>query len=306
VAESRRGEQRPRARHGPDERPRTERANRRPRPEPGDRRPRQERGDRRPASPQREAPRPGLARKANEPPVPEGIDTRALHRSVRAELRGLPKELAEIVAAHLIAAGQLIDDDPELAYAHAEAARRRAARLPIVREAAAETAYAAGHYDTALSELRAVRRMTGVDDYLPMMADCERALGRPDAALKLAKEAKRLRLDQAQRVEMILVEAGARSDLGQDAEALRLLADAVATASPPAVPPSAAARLHYAYADALLSRGSAAEARTWFETAAKLDPENQIDAQARIDELDGLVLTVDPADLEPGASAEQR
>ena len=71
--------------------------------------------------------RPGLVRKPNEPPVPEGLDLRALHRSVRAELRGLPKELAEIVAAHLVAAGQLIDDDPELAYAHAEAARRRAA-----------------------------------------------------------------------------------------------------------------------------------------------------------------------------------
>src|SRR5215212_4003453 len=95
-------------------------------------------------------PRPGLVRKPNEPPVPEGLDLRALHRTVRAELRGLPKELAEIVAAHLVAAGQLIDEDPELAYAHAEAARRRAARLPIVREAAAETAYAAGHYDAAL------------------------------------------------------------------------------------------------------------------------------------------------------------
>jgi hypothetical protein len=35
----------------------------------------------------------------------------------------------------------LIDEDPELAYRHAEAARRRAARLPVVREAAAETAY---------------------------------------------------------------------------------------------------------------------------------------------------------------------
>ena len=89
-------------------------------------------------------------------------------------------------------AGQLIDEEPELAYAHAEAARRRAARLPIVREAAAETAYAAGRYDVALSEFRALRRMTGTDDYLPVMADCERALGRPQNALKLAKEAARL------------------------------------------------------------------------------------------------------------------
>src|SRR5215217_814912 len=171
-------------------------------------------------SPERQ-PRPGLVRKPNEPPVPEGLDLRALHRSVRAELRGLPKELAEIVAAHLVAAGQLIDEDPELAYAHAEAARRRAARLPIVREAAAETAYAAGHYDAALSELRAIRRMTGADDFLPMMA----------------KEARRLRLDPAQRVEMILVEAGARRDLGQSAESLRILGQAAGQIGPPAAPP---------------------------------------------------------------------
>jgi tetratricopeptide (TPR) repeat protein len=250
-------------------------------------------------------PRPGLVRKPNEPPVPEGLDLRALHRSVRAELRGLPKELAEIVAAHLVAAGQLIDDDPELAYAHAEAARRRVARLPIVREAAAETAYAAGHYDAALSELRAIRRMTGADDFVPMMADCERALGRPEAALRLAKEARGLRLDPAQRVEMILVEAGARADLGQSAESLRILAEAAGQISPPAAPPVAVARLRYAYADALLQRGATADARTWFRAATKLDAHGETDAQARLDELDGLVLDLDEADLETPSAVQE-
>lgn len=266
------------------------------------------RGQRRSAQPGPRSdrqPRPGLVRKANEPPVPEGLDPRALHRSVRAELRGLPKELAEIVAAHLIAAGQLVDDDPELAYAHAEAARRRAARLPVVREAAAETAYAAGHYDAALSELRAIRRMTGANDYLPMMADCERALGRPEAALKLAKEAKQLRLDPAQRVEMILVEAGARGDLGQPAESLRILAVAAGQLGPPAAPPTAVARLRYAYADALLARGASADARSWFQAAAKVDQHGDTDAQARLDELDGLVLEVDEADLEPPSVVQE-
>ena len=155
------------------------------------------------------------------------MDIRTLHRAVRAELRGLPKDLAETVAGHLVMAGQLIDEDPELAYAHAEAARRRVARLPIVREAAAETAYAAGHYDVALSEFRALRRMTGTQDYLPVMADCERALGRPHNALKLAKEAERIELEPALRIEMIIVTAGARQDLGQDLEARRILDRAV-------------------------------------------------------------------------------
>ena len=224
--------------------------------------------------------------------MPEGVDPRDLHRAARAELRGLPKELAEIVAAHLVVAGQLIDDDPELAYAHAEAARRRAARLPLVREAAAETAYASGRWDVALSEYRALRRMTGTHDYLPVMADCERALGRPANALKLAREADRLELDPALRIELTIVEAGARRDLGQAAEALRLLRHAVQQPAP-AVLRQPVARLRYAYAEALLEDGQDAEARRWFVAAAKLDPEGELDAQERVDELDGLRIEFD-------------
>lgn len=247
--------------------------------------------------------RPGLARRPDEPPVPRDVDLRTLQRAVRAELRGLPKELEEIVGGYLVAAGELIDTDPELAYAHAEAARRRAARLPIVREAAAETAYAAGHYDVALSEFRALRRMTGGVDYLPVMADCERALGRPQAALKLAREAGQLELDPALSAEMTIVAAGARRDLGQQAEALRMLQQAVAGAGP-AKPPreqqrQAEARLRYAYADALLANGDPAQARRWFAAASALDPQQLTDAAQRLDDLDGLRLELDEADLDP-------
>ena len=256
--------------------------------------------------------RPGLARRRNEPPIPEGVDSRSLHAAVRAELRSLPKDLAEIVAAHLVVAGQLVEDDPELAYAHAEAARRRAARLPIVREAAAETAYAAGMYDVALTEFRALRRMTGTPDYLPVMADCERALGRPHNALKLAREADRVGLDPALRIEMIIVEAGARRDLGQDHESRRILERAVALARPENISHVAVARLRYVYADALLEAGQESEARQWFASAAKLDRDQETDAQQRIDELDGFLIDYDddngaesPSSHEPGRDSLQ-
>ena len=226
-----------------------------------------------------------------------------MHPAVRAELRSLPKDLAEIVAAHLVAAGRLIDDDPELAYAHAEAARRRAARLPIVREAAAETAYAAGRYDVALSEFRALRRMTGSQDYLPVMADCERALGRPHNALKLAREADRLGLDPALRIEMIIVEAGARRDLGQEPEARRILERAVAVVRPEVISSLAVARLRYAYADALLAAGSESEARQWFAAAVTLDHDHETDAQQRVDELDGFLIDYDEDDGADNQSA---
>ena len=252
------------------------------------------------------APRPGLSRRENEPPVPEGVDTRSLHASVRAELRGLPKDLAEIVAAHLVVAGRLVDEDPDLAYAHAEAARRRAARLPIVREAAAETAYAAGRYDVALSEFRALRRMTGSPDYLPVLADCERALGRPHNALKLAREADRSGLDPALRIEMIIVEAGARRDLGQDHEARRILERAVTAVRPASAPPLAVARLRYAYADALLQAGKDSEARDWFTAAAKLDPDQETDAQERVDALDGILINYDLDDEDESLNEQPR
>ncbi|MFP5281968.1 MAG: hypothetical protein ACLGIF_00775 [Actinomycetes bacterium] len=240
---------------------------------------------------------PGLERRADEPSLPPDLDTRELHRSVRAELRGLPKELAETVAGHLLLAGQLVDSDPELAFRHAEAARHRAARLPIVREAAAETAYAAGHFDTALSEYRALRRMTGTADYLPVMADCERALGRPQAALRLAKESTRYPLDPAMQTEMTIVEAGARCDLGQDAEALRLLARAVAGLRPGGEPTRMAqVRLRYAYAEALLRAGEEGAAREQFSAAAAADRDDETDATERVDALDGLVIDLDEDD----------
>lgn len=190
-------------------------------------------------------------------------------------------------------AGQLVEDEPELAYAHAEAARRRAARLPIVREAAAETAYAAGRFDVALSEFRALRRMTGADDFLPVMADCERALGRPQNALKLAKESVRRPLDPALRIEMTIVEAGARADLGQHAEAQRILERAQPGQRPGVELAAAYGRLRYAYADVLLRADRAVEARDWFVRAAELDPEQQTDAQQRVDDLDGFVIELD-------------
>lgn len=249
---------------------------------------------------------PGLEARHAEPPIPAGTDIRRLDRGVRAELRSLPKDLAEIVAGHLLLAGELIDEDPERAYAHAEAARRRAARLPIVREGAAETAYAAGKYDVALGEYRALRRMTGSADYLPVMADCERALGRPQQALRLVREAAGQPMEPASAVELRIIEAGARHDLGQTAEAARLLRAAIkdlgnrGTTAAMRLP---AARLHYALADVLLDLGDPSGGYRELVAAAELDTEQETDAQERVDALDGLDIEFD--DSEPGLDTGQ-
>lgn len=216
-------------------------------------------------------------------------------RGVRAELRSLTTEHAEVVGAHLLMAGRLIDTDPQLAYAHAEAARRRAARLPITREAAAETAYAAGDYATALNEFRALRRMTGGNEYLPAMADCERALGRSQAALRLVKEGLAGEPEVAQQIELRLVEAGVRADTGQVAEALRLLKSEIETIGARG-PKLARARLRYGYADLLQRIGDDETAERWFDAVVRLDPEDTTDAADRLAALRGLVIEYDETD----------
>lgn len=179
-------------------------------------------------------------------------------------------------------AGSLLDSDPELAYQHALAARRRAARVGVVREAVGVAAYAAGMYSEALAEFRAARRMTGSAESLPLMADCERGLGRPRRALDLAADPAITGLSVDGRMEMLIIAAGARRDLGEDEVA-------VVTLQVPELRSRAkaqwVARLRYAYADALAAVGRADEARRWFERAADADVDGETDADDRARDL---------------------
>ncbi|MCI3925934.1 tetratricopeptide repeat protein [Paenibacillus sp. TRM 82003] len=190
------------------------------------------------------------------------------------------------VARHLVASGRLVDTDPERAWQHALAAQRRGGRIAAVREAAAIAAYKAGHFREALAEFRTVRRMTGDDSYLPLMADCERGLGRPERALDLASTPEVARLEPAAKVEMLIVAAGARADLGQREAAVVALQVPQLRAAGRA---PWRARLWYAYADALIEVGREAEAREWLEKAADADTEGETDAAERLGELDGIV-----------------
>jgi hypothetical protein len=116
-----------------------------------------------------------------------------------------------------------MDTEPELAYEHAQAAHRRAGRVDIVREAVGLTAYATGRYAEALRELRTARRLSGHDAHRAIEADCERGLGRPERALALASAPETAALSLEDRVELALVESGARLDLGEPEAALLAL-----------------------------------------------------------------------------------
>jgi tetratricopeptide (TPR) repeat protein len=187
------------------------------------------------------------------------------------------------VARYLVAAG--LADDPEQGYAYAQAAKRLAARVGVVREACGIAAYRTGRWADALSEFRAARRMTGRDDYLPIMADCERALGRLDRALALVREGTTAHLDRATQIELRIVESGIRRDQGlSDAAVLALQVPELTSGR---LRPWSA-RLFYAYADALLAAGRADEARDAFARAVEADPDGETDAAERLDQLDGI------------------
>jgi tetratricopeptide (TPR) repeat protein len=187
------------------------------------------------------------------------------------------------VARYLVAAG--LAEDPEQSYAYAQAAKRLAARVGVVREACGIAAYRTGHWAEALAELRAARRLTGRDDYLPVMADCERALGRLDRALALVREAGTADLDRATQIELRIVESGIRRDQGLPEAAV--LALQVPELTSGRLRPWSA-RLFYAYGDALLAAGRPDEARDAFARAAEADVAGETDAADRLDELDGI------------------
>jgi tetratricopeptide (TPR) repeat protein len=219
-----------------------------------------------------------------EPALTDDITAAGLDAEVRRDLRGLQRDTADTVARHLVAAGRLVDEDPERALEHARFARARASRIAVVREAAGIAAYHAGEWAEALSELRAARRMGGGHGHLAVMADIERALGRPERALELSRGPEVRELEQAESIELAIVAAGARRDLGE-------LDAAVVSLQIPELDPAHrdpwSARLFYAYADNLLAAGRESDALQWFVHAADADDDGETDAARRIAELTG-------------------
>ncbi|MBW1602267.1 tetratricopeptide repeat protein [Streptomyces sp. JJ66] len=235
-------------------------------------------------------------------PIPEDVTGEEIDKDVKQELMSLPKTLAEDVAKNLVMVARTLEEDPEQAYGYAKVALRLASRVPAVREAMGFAAYGSQKYAEALAEFRAARRMTGSQHLWPVMADCERGMGRPEKALAMAGEPEVHKLDKAGQVEMRLVAAGARRDMGQlEAAVVTLQSPELASGS---VQPWSA-RLRYAYADALLAVGREAEAREWFAKALEADQSGVTDASDRLAELDGIEFldAFDPeAEEEPQAT----
>ena len=221
-----------------------------------------------------------------DPRIPDDITPEDFDKGMLLELRSLPEGLQILVARHLVAAERaMADDDLDLATEHVKAARRRASRIAMVREACGIVAYQSGRFGEALTELRAVRRMNGGDQYIPMIADCERGLGKPQKALDYIRSIDTKKMEAETRAEMMIVAAGARADLGE-------LDAAIVTLQIPELtrlkPGDTRARLQYAYAMLLQDAGRKNDAREWMERAAGSDIDGATDAEEQCNIMDGI------------------
>ena len=212
-----------------------------------------------------------------DPIIPEEITGEELDKATRGDLLTLSAENAKVVSRHLSCVNLYADTEPDLAFAHAEAAVRHAGRVAIVRETAGYAAYRIGKFEIAIKELKAAFRISGDVSIWPVLADCERGLGRPRKALELAGSPEAKRLEKEQAIELRIVAAGARRDLGElDAAIVTLQTKDLNVDND-----TWAIRLRYAFADALEAAGRKEEARKWFKKCAEVDLAEVTDAKER-------------------------
>jgi len=198
--------------------------------------------------------------------IPPEITAEDLDISARVQLKTLSEENAEWVARHLAMTSLLIDSDPELAHKHALAALNRAGRLAIVHETVGITAYTIGDFALALRELLTHRRLTGSNEQIPLIVDCERGMGRPERALEAARDVDRKALPKGVRINLAIALSGARLDMGQPEIALEELE--IAELSPKGIIPQSI-DLFRAYAECLEELGR--DSSKWTELANRAE-----------------------------------
>lgn len=212
------------------------------------------------------------------------MDVESLDKDTLRELRSLGP-VGTRVGRHLLTAAAVVDADPEEALRQLRAAVQRGSRLPVVRETAGVVGYAAGDFAFALRELRTASRLGVGAHLLPLIVDCERALGHPERALDLAAAGAR-GLDAETAVELAIVVSGIHRDRGDRASALAALAPAGVVEPAPRTP--AGVRLRYARA-AVLAADDPEASSELFVQVARDDVDGLTDAAERVAEAAGLL-----------------
>lgn len=148
-----------------------------------------------------------------------------LPREVVRELRRVARagQADDAIARLERAVGRLERGDAPGAVSEGVRAKSLAPRSPAVREVLGLAFYEQGRYRDALSEMQAYRRMSGRADQNHIVADCERALGRPERSVALADEALSAEIPIEAKAEAVIVAASALADMGRFDQALGML-----------------------------------------------------------------------------------
>jgi tetratricopeptide (TPR) repeat protein len=151
-----------------------------------------------------------------------------------------------------------------------------------VREAYGLGLYRTGAFTQARTELAAAQRLSGTADLSALLADIERALGRPEKALELFEQADRASMSDDAAAELLIVAASAYGDLDRPATGVALIRRHGGW--PQQLRDH---HLRLAYAQGLLAEqaGDGEAARTAFGRVVAADPD-YFDAAERLDRLE--------------------
>jgi tetratricopeptide (TPR) repeat protein len=198
--------------------------------------------------------------------------TKELHATARPG-KG---EILVQVFANAVAA--FMADDYDEAIRLGEQAKHIALRSIAAREFLGLAYYHSGRWNEAARELSAFRRISGSTEQNPVLADCYRAMKKPQRAVELCDEIDRARVDEAVYFEGAIVAAGALTDMGRLDEAIARLERLELR---PDVAEDHHLRAWYMLGDLLARRGRFTQAREWFEAVAAADPD-ATDAPERV------------------------
>jgi tetratricopeptide (TPR) repeat protein len=148
---------------------------------------------------------------------------------------------------------------------------RQAPAVSSVRELYGLTLYRLGRWKEALRELRAFAELSDSVDQLPVMADCERALGNHARVTELYAELRRAGAGSDVLAEGRLVMAGSLADRGRIDEAITILEPS--TSREVRKPLDRHVRQWYALADLYERSGDVPRARELFRRVVDADPE---------------------------------
>jgi tetratricopeptide (TPR) repeat protein len=175
------------------------------------------------------------------------------------------------------ALGAFAAGDLDEALRLADQSKHIALRSTHAREFLGIALYEAGRYKEAATELSAFRRLSGSTEQNPLLADCYRALQKPEKAIDICSEIDVGKVGPQIYYEGAIVAAGALAEMGKLDAAIAQLERLDLE---PAVAEEHHVRAWYALGNLLELKGKFTQARSWFEAAASADG-GQTDAAER-------------------------